>query len=90
MTERRLSGIGVTPLSGVGSVVWYAPDADLEEPPEPETIDVDDPSTTVDHLKEANIVIRSLPDPDAIRASIHLFNTQEDIETLLTELKNTW
>jgi selenocysteine lyase/cysteine desulfurase len=54
------------------------------------TIDVDDPSTTVDHLKEANIVTGSHPDPDAIRASIHGFNTQEDIETFLTELRNTW
>ena len=41
MTERRLSGIGVTPLSGVGTVVWYAPDADLGEPPAPETVDAD-------------------------------------------------
>ena len=41
MTERRFSGIGVTPLSGVGTVVWYAPDADLGEPPAPETVDAD-------------------------------------------------
>ncbi|MFD1598316.1 phosphoenolpyruvate--protein phosphotransferase [Halobellus rarus] len=41
MTERRLSGIGVTPLSGVGSVVWYAPDAELDEPPAPEAVDAD-------------------------------------------------
>ena len=41
MTERRLPGIGVTPLSGVGTVVWYAPDADLGEPPDPETVDAD-------------------------------------------------
>ncbi|ELZ98923.1 phosphoenolpyruvate-protein phosphotransferase [Haloferax mucosum ATCC BAA-1512] len=40
MAERTLSGIGVTPLSGVGSVVWYRPDADLPEPPEPEDVDV--------------------------------------------------
>ncbi|WP_336024982.1 phosphoenolpyruvate--protein phosphotransferase [Halobellus salinisoli] len=41
MTERRLSGVGVTPLSGVGTAVWYAPDADLDEPPAPETVDAD-------------------------------------------------
>ena len=41
MTERRLSGIGVTPLSGVGTVVWYAPDAELDEPPAPEEVDAD-------------------------------------------------
>jgi selenocysteine lyase/cysteine desulfurase len=54
------------------------------------TIDVDDPAKAVDRLKEANIIIRSLPDPDAIRASLHVFNTQEDIETLLEELSNAW
>jgi cysteine desulfurase/selenocysteine lyase len=52
------------------------------------TIDVDDPATAVDRFKETNIIIRSLPDPDAIRASLHVFNTQEDIETLLEELSN--
>jgi phosphotransferase system enzyme I (PtsI) len=41
MSERRLSGVGVTPLSGVGSVVWYAPNADLRDPPAPESVDND-------------------------------------------------
>lgn len=54
------------------------------------TINVDDPTTTVERLKESNIVIRSLSDLDAIRASVNVFNTEENIETLLAELKNTW
>jgi phosphotransferase system enzyme I (PtsI) len=41
MAEQRLSGVGVTPLSGVGTVVWYAPDAELDEPPAPESVDPD-------------------------------------------------
>ncbi|KAB1196285.1 MULTISPECIES: phosphoenolpyruvate--protein phosphotransferase [Haloferax] len=41
MAERTLTGIGVTPLSGVGKVVWYRPDADLPEPPAPEDVDAD-------------------------------------------------
>ena len=41
MTERRLSGVGVTPLSGVGTAVWYAPDAEPPSPPDPATIDAD-------------------------------------------------
>ncbi|WP_311171539.1 phosphoenolpyruvate--protein phosphotransferase [Halobellus ordinarius] len=41
MPEQRLSGVGVTPLSGVGTVVWYAPDAELDEPPAPESVDAD-------------------------------------------------
>ncbi|QLC34953.1 phosphoenolpyruvate--protein phosphotransferase (plasmid) [Halarchaeum sp. CBA1220] len=41
MSERRLPGIDVTPLSGVGTVVWYRPDADLSEPPAPEDVDAE-------------------------------------------------
>ncbi|GAD51633.1 LOW QUALITY PROTEIN: phosphoenolpyruvate-protein phosphotransferase of PTS system [Halarchaeum acidiphilum MH1-52-1] len=41
MSERRLAGIDVTPLAGVGTVVWYRPDADLPEPPAPEEIDAE-------------------------------------------------
>ena len=38
MTERTLTGTGATPRSGVGTVVWYSPDADL---PDPEDATVD-------------------------------------------------
>ncbi|ELY67410.1 phosphoenolpyruvate--protein phosphotransferase [Natrinema versiforme] len=40
---RAHEGTGVTPLSDVGSVVWYDPNADLEldEPPAAETVDPD-------------------------------------------------
>ncbi|RDI70479.1 phosphoenolpyruvate--protein phosphotransferase [Halopelagius longus] len=41
MTERRIDGIGVTPLSGVGTVVWYSPDAELDDPPEPDSVDTE-------------------------------------------------
>ncbi|QSG05951.1 phosphoenolpyruvate--protein phosphotransferase [Halapricum desulfuricans] len=41
MSERRLEGIGVTPLSGVGTVVWYDQEVDLPEPPAPEEVDTD-------------------------------------------------
>ncbi len=68
------------------------PDDRLLSPSDPEsglvTIDVDDPATTVDRLKAAGIVVRSLPDPDAIRASVHVFNTEDDIETLLAALED--
>jgi len=39
MSERTLSGTGVTPLSGVGTVVWYDQDVELDEPPAPEDVD---------------------------------------------------
>jgi phosphotransferase system enzyme I (PtsI) len=41
MTHRRFEGIGVTPLSGVGTVVWYTPDAELDDPPAPESVDAE-------------------------------------------------
>jgi selenocysteine lyase/cysteine desulfurase len=85
--ESRIQQLTTRLVNGV-------PDDRLLSPTSPEsglvTIDVDDPATTVDRLKEANIVIRSLPVPDAIRASIHVFNTKKDIEMLLAELENTW
>ncbi|NKE37722.1 phosphoenolpyruvate--protein phosphotransferase [Natronococcus sp. JC468] len=34
MTEGTLFGTGATPRSGVGTVVWYSPDADLPDPDE--------------------------------------------------------
>ncbi|WP_435318685.1 phosphoenolpyruvate--protein phosphotransferase [Haloarchaeobius sp. TZWSO28] len=37
----QLDGVGATPRSGVGTVVWYDPDASLDEPPELETVDAD-------------------------------------------------
>ncbi|GAA0722713.1 phosphotransferase system enzyme I (PtsI) [Halorubrum trapanicum] len=40
---RTLDGVGSTPRSGVGTVRWYRPDADLTLPdrPDPESVDVD-------------------------------------------------
>ncbi|ADB61953.1 aminotransferase class V [Haloterrigena turkmenica DSM 5511] len=51
------------------------------------TIDVEDPESTVERLSDAGIVVRSLPDPDAIRASVHAFNTPEDVDKLLEALE---
>ncbi|KAB1188460.1 MULTISPECIES: phosphoenolpyruvate--protein phosphotransferase [Haloferax] len=53
MAERTLSGIGVTPLSGVGTVVWYHPDADLPDPPAPEDVDAE---AELDRFDEARTV----------------------------------
>lgn len=69
------------------------PNDRLLSPASPEsslvTIDIDDSAAAVERLKEANIVVRSLADPDAIRASVHVFNIEDHIETLLAELENT-
>ncbi|MGM0591077.1 MAG: aminotransferase class V-fold PLP-dependent enzyme [Halobacteriota archaeon] len=47
---------------------------------------VDDAAATVDSLAEDGVQIRSLPVPDAIRASVHAFNTEDDIDRLLDGL----
>ncbi len=50
------------------------------------TVAADDPEATVDRLAEAGIVVRSLPYPEAVRASVHAFNTPADIDAVLEAL----
>ena len=46
------------------------------------TIDVADPDRVVDALAEQGIRIRLLPEPRAVRASVHAFNTADEIDAL--------
>ncbi len=46
------------------------------------TFDVEDPNGFVERLANENIRIRSLP-TDSVRASVHVFNTEDDIDALL-------
>ncbi len=50
------------------------------------TFAAEDPETTVKRLDDAGIVVRSLPDPPAVRASVHAYNTAEDVDRLLAAL----
>ncbi|WP_154018128.1 aminotransferase class V-fold PLP-dependent enzyme, partial [Halorubrum sp. AJ67] len=50
------------------------------------TIDVDDPEATVDRLADEGVVVRSLPGPDGIRASVHAVSTEAEIDRLLDGL----
>ncbi len=63
------------------------PDDRLLSPRQPEsglvTVAVDDPEATVDRLAERDIVVRSIPDPEAIRVSIHAVNTDAEIDAVL-------
>ena len=54
------------------------------------TIDVDDPDTTVERLADSNIVVRSLPQPDAIRVSVHAVSTAAEIDRLTDALRVEW
>ena len=51
------------------------------------TFAADDPEAVVDRLSEEGVQIRSLPEPDACRVSVHAYNTAEDIDRLLEILQ---
>lgn len=50
------------------------------------TIDVDEPDTVVETLEAEGIRIRSLPEPTAIRPSVHAFNTKREVDELVAAL----
>ena len=70
------------------------PDDRLCSPSTPEsglvTIDVADPTATVERLAAAGIIVRELPSPDAIRASVHAVNTAAEVDRLLEALEREW
>jgi cysteine desulfurase/selenocysteine lyase len=51
------------------------------------TFSADDSEELVERLKDDDIYVRALPFPDdAVRASVHAYNTAEDIDALLAEI----
>jgi selenocysteine lyase/cysteine desulfurase len=54
------------------------------------TIDVDDPEATVERLGEQGVVVRSLPHPNGIRASVHAVSTEAEIDRLVEALEPEW
>ncbi|WP_135536827.1 aminotransferase class V-fold PLP-dependent enzyme [Halostella pelagica] len=77
-----------------GQLIDGIPEERLLSPEDPEsglvTIDVDDPEATVDRLASEGIVVRALPKPNAVRASVHAVNTREEVERLLDALEPEW
>ncbi|ELZ39794.1 aminotransferase class V-fold PLP-dependent enzyme [Halorubrum tebenquichense] len=77
-----------------GRVADGIPDDRLLSPAAPEsglvTVDVDDPGETVDRLASEGIVVRALPTPNAVRASVHAVNTRAETERLLDALDSEW
>ncbi|WP_324756247.1 aminotransferase class V-fold PLP-dependent enzyme [Haloarcula sp. GH36] len=75
LTDRLKAGLGdrlVSPDAYESGLVTFA---------------VEDPEATVQRLGEAGVVVRSLPQPEgAVRASVHAFNTAEDVDRLLDAL----
>jgi len=54
------------------------------------TVDVPDPERTEARLAEAGIVVRHLPFPDGVRASVHAVNTAEEVDRLVDALEAEW
>jgi len=50
------------------------------------TVDVPTPEETVERMADEGIVVRSLPEPSAVRASIHAVNTESEVDQLATAL----
>ncbi|PSQ32418.1 cysteine desulfurase [Halobacteriales archaeon SW_10_68_16] len=74
LTERLKEGLGdrlLSPRDSESGLVAFA---------------VDDPEATAERLAEEGIRVRSIPDPHACRASLHVFNTAGDVDALLDAL----
>lgn len=74
LTDRLKDGLGerlLSPTAYESGLVTFADET---------------PERTVERLADAGVRIRSLPEPEALRASVHVFNTAADIDTLLSEL----
>ncbi|RLM76879.1 aminotransferase class V-fold PLP-dependent enzyme, partial [Halobellus sp. Atlit-38R] len=50
----------------------------------------DDPEATVERLAEEDVVVRSLPHPNGIRASVHAVSTETEVDRLLDALEPEW
>ena len=49
--------------------------------------EVADAERTVERLAERGVVVRGLPRPNTVRASLHVFNTETDVDALLDGLE---
>ncbi|KAB1191207.1 MULTISPECIES: aminotransferase class V-fold PLP-dependent enzyme [Haloferax] len=86
-TERRIADLAT-------QFVERVPPEKLVSPAEPESglvsFRVDDPERTVERLAADGIVVRTIPEPTAVRASFHAFNDSSDVEALLSGLEGSW
>ena len=77
-----------------GRLAAGVPDEHLLSPADPESglvsVAVEDPATTVERLADEGNVVRSLPDPAAIRASVHAVNTEAEVDRLVAALDEEW
>jgi len=80
--ERRISQLTDRLKDGLGDRLVSPPDSQSGLV----TFAADDPEALVERLADEGLYIRSLPEPDACRASLHVFNNTEDVDQLLAAL----
>ena len=75
-------------------LVSQLPAERVVSPAEPETglvtVDVPDPEATVERLRADGAAVRSLPEPDCVRVSVHAFNTPTEVDRLAEALSGEW
>ena len=77
LTDRLKDGLGdrlLSPEDSQSGLVTFA---------------ADEPEALVERLEQHDIYIRSLPEPAACRASLHVFNNAEDVDQLVAALGET-
>ena len=66
----------------------------VQSPLDPEsgliTVAVSDPEQCVERLAREDIVIRALPDPEAVRVSLHAVTTMETVDHVVEGLEECW
>jgi selenocysteine lyase/cysteine desulfurase len=80
--ESRIATLAARLVDGLGDR-YLGP-----SPPESGLIsfEADEPDATVERLADDGIRVRSIPDPHACRASVHAFNTADEVDALLDAL----
>ncbi|MBP1923363.1 selenocysteine lyase/cysteine desulfurase [Halorubrum alkaliphilum] len=53
------------------------------------TVADDDPEATVDRLADRGIVVRAIPDPHAVRVSIHAVSTEREVDAAVDALNDS-
>lgn len=51
------------------------------------SFEADDPERLVERLRERGVFVRSLPYPNTVRASLHVYNTPDDVDALLDGIR---
>jgi len=95
----RIDAVGVERVESriqelTGRLADAVPDDRLLGPAQPESglvsLNVPDAESAVERLRDEGIVVRSLPLPDTIRASIHAVTTEQEVDAFADAVADEW